>query len=130
MRTWKPTSLLLVGLVALAACTSTPGTSTEPTTAESSAPESMAPESMAPESPTESMDMGGETAINTDAANLRTDLDYLLGEHLILAAKATGAALDGRSEEFEAYGGLLNTNGTDLGGAIGSIYGDEAADEW
>ncbi|MBA2265342.1 MAG: copper amine oxidase, partial [Chloroflexi bacterium] len=74
--------------------------------------------------------MGGETAINTDAANLRTDLDYLLGEHLILAAKATGAALDGRSEEFEAYGGLLNTNGTDLGGAIGSVYGAEAEDEW
>jgi len=63
-------------------------------------------------------------------ANPRTDLDYLLGEHLILAAKATGAALDGRTEQFEAYGGLLNTNGTDLGGAIGSIYGDEAADEW
>ncbi|MEO7296569.1 MAG: hypothetical protein ABIZ57_10520, partial [Candidatus Limnocylindria bacterium] len=130
MRTWKPTSLLLVGLVALAACTSDPGTSTEPTTAESSAPESMAPESMAPESPGESMDMGGETAINTDAANLRTDLDYLLGEHLILAAKATGAALDGRSDQFEAYGGLLNTNGTDLGAAIGSVYGEEAEAEW
>ncbi|MDQ3688939.1 MAG: hypothetical protein M3406_02690 [Chloroflexota bacterium] len=137
MRTWKPTSLLLASLMALAACSSTPGTSSEPNAAESSAPESTAaestaPESTAPESPAESMDMdmGGETAINSDAANLRTDLDYLLGEHLILAAKATGAALDGRTEEFEAYGGLLNTNGTDLGGAIGSIYGDEAADEW
>ncbi|MGQ0607397.1 MAG: hypothetical protein ACT4OQ_02865 [Chloroflexota bacterium] len=132
MRTWKPTSLLLVGLVALAACTSDPGTSTEPSTAESMAPESMAPESMAPESPEASMDMdmGGESAINSDAANLRTDLDYLLGEHLILASKATGAALDGRTDQFEAYGGLLNTNGTDLGGAIGSIYGPEAEDEW
>ncbi len=111
MRTWKPTSLLLASLMALAACSSTPGTSTEPNTAESSAPESTAPESTTPEStapvsPAESMDMdmGGETAINSDAASLRTDLDYLLGEHLILAAKATGAALDGRSEEFEAYG--------------------------
>jgi len=123
VRTWKPTSLLLVGLLALAACTSTPGASSEPSTAES-----MAPESMAPESPGASMDMGAD--ITSDAANLRTDLDYLLGEHLILAAKATGAALDGRTDQFEAYGGLLNTNGTDLGGAIGSIYGPEAEDEW
>ena len=134
MRTWKPTSLLLVGVLALAACTADPGTSTDPSTApESMAPESMAPESMAPESmaPDASDDMGmGEADINSPAANLRTDLNHLLGEHLILAAKATGAALDGRGEQFEAYGGLLNTNGTDLGAAIGSIYGDEAEDEW
>ncbi|MEO6295411.1 MAG: hypothetical protein ABIP01_01265 [Candidatus Limnocylindria bacterium] len=128
MRTWKPMSLLLVGAFALAACTSDPGTSADPSTAsESVAPESMAPESMAPE---ESMDPGGEASITTDAANLRVDLNYLLGEHLILAAKATGAALDGRTDQFEAYGGLLNTNGTDLGAAIGSIYGTEAEDEW
>ncbi len=128
MRTWKPTSLALAGIMALAACTSTPGTSTEPSAAESMAPESMAAESMAPE---ESHDMGGMGGdITSDAANLRTDLNYLLGEHLILAAKATGAALDGRSDQFTAYGGLLNTNGTDLGAAIGSIYGQEAEDEW
>ena len=134
MRTWKPTSLLLVGVLALAACTADPGTSDDPSTApESMAPESMAPESMAPESmaPDASDDMGmGDADINSPAANLRTDLNHLLGEHLILAAKATGAALDGRGEQFEAYGGLLNTNGTDLGAAIGSIYGDEAEDEW
>ena len=127
MRSWKPTSLLLAGLIALAACTSTAGTSTEPSMAESTAPESMSPESMSPEA---SHDMAGEADITSDAANLRTDLDYLLGEHLILAAKATGAALDGRTDQFTAYGGLLNTNGTDLGAAIGSIYGPEAEDEW
>ncbi len=127
MRSWKPTSLLLAGLIALAACTSTAGTSSEPTTPESTVPAS---ESMAPMSPDASHDMGGEVAITSDAANLRTDLDYLLGEHLILAAKATGAALDGRTDQFEAYGGLLNTNGTDLGAAIGSVYGAEAEDEW
>ena len=124
-------SLAFAGLIALAACTSNAANSTEPSTAESTAPESTAPESMAPMSPGASMDMGGDTAvIDSDAANLRTDLDYLLGEHLILAAKATGAALDGRTEQFEAYGGLLNTNGTDLGGAIGSVYGPDAGDEW
>ncbi|MDQ4036534.1 MAG: hypothetical protein M3153_11520 [Chloroflexota bacterium] len=74
--------------------------------------------------------MTGEASLTSDAANLRVDLNYLLGEHLILAAKATGAALDGRSDQFEAYGGLLNTNGTDLGAAIGSIYGEEAEGEW
>ena len=125
MRTWKPTSLLLVGVFALAACTSNTGTSTDP-----SPSQSMAPETMAPMSPDESMGTGGETDITSAAANLRTDLDYLLGEHLILAAKATGAALDGRTDQFEAYGGLLNTNGTDLGAAIGSVYGAEAEDEW
>jgi len=127
LRSWKPTSLLLVGLIALAACTSTAGTSNEPSAAESTTPDPTVHESMSPEA---SMDMGGETAINTDAANLRTDLDYLLGEHLILAAKATSAALDGRTDQFTAYGGLLNTNGTDLGAAIGSVYGAEAEDEW
>jgi hypothetical protein len=131
LRSWKPTSLLLAGLIALAACTSNTGSSTEPTMAESTAPESTTPESVAPMSPDASMDMGGEAAvIDSDAANLRTDLDYLLGEHLILAAKATGAALGGRTDQFGVYGGLLNTNGTDLGAAIGSIYGAEAADEW
>ena len=127
MRSWKPTSLLVAGLIALAACTSTAGTSSEPTTPESTVPAS---ESMAPMSPDASHDMGGEVAVTSDAANLRTDLNYLLGEHLILAAKATGAALDGRTDQFEAYGGLLNTNGTDLGAAIGSVYGSEAEDEW
>ena len=130
MRSWKPTSLLLAGLIALAACTSTAGTSSEPSIAESTAPESTASESMAPMSPDASHEMGGDADLTSDAANLRTDLDYLLGEHLILAAKATGAALGGRTDQFTAYGGLLNTNGTDLGAALGSVYGAEAEDEW
>jgi hypothetical protein len=127
VRTWKPASLLLVSIVALAACTSTSGS--DPSASESITPSS-APETMAPTSPDASMDMGGDTDIMSAAADLRTDLDYLLGEHLILAAKATGAALGGRSDQFEAYGALLNTNGTDLGAAIGSVYGQEAEDEW
>jgi hypothetical protein len=127
VRTWKPASLLLVTIVALAACTSTSGS--DPSASESISPSS-APETMAPTSPDASMDMGGETDITSAAADLRTDLDYLLGEHLVLAAKATGAALDGRSDQFDAYGALLNTNGTDLGAAIGSVYGQEAQDQW
>ena len=60
---------------------------------------------------------------DTAAADLRTKLDLALGEHIILAAKATEAALGGRNDEFAAYGDLLNTNGTDLGAMIGSVYG-------
>ena len=64
-------------------------------------------------------------AVRTDgkAADLRTRLNYLLGEHLILASKSTAAALGGRSAEFAAYRALLNTNGTDIGAVIGAAYG-------
>ena len=78
--------------------------------------------SMAPASP----GMGG--AIDSPAADLRTTLDLKLGEHIILAFKATGAALQGEAEQFAAYGALLNTNGTDIGAMIGSVYGQEAHD--
>ena len=90
----------------------------------------MGHESMAPGTPGATDGAGTAVDITSDAANLRIDLNYLLGEHQILAAKATGAALGGRTDQFDAYGGLLNTNGTDLGAAIGSIYGTEAQDEW
>jgi len=131
VRSWKLTSLLLVGVLALAACSTDSGASTDPSADESMGAKSMAPHSMGAESmePAESMD-DGAADITSAAATLRTDLNYLLGEHLILAAKATGAALGGRTDQFEAYGGLLNANGTDLGAAIGSIYGADAEDEW
>ena len=122
MRILKALPLLLVAVVALAACSNA---ATSSSTAQSMTPSSMAPMSMAPES----MAPDG-VVVDSDAANLRVDLDYLLGEHLILAAKATGAALDARNDQFAAYGELLNTNGTELGAAIGSIYGTDAEDEW
>ena len=130
----------LAGLLFVGACAGNSGTSTPragtpgaPTPATSTAPatmdhSTMAPGSTSPSSPDGSMGTGID--ITSDAANLRTDLNYLLGEHLILAAKATGAALGGRTDQFNAYGTLLNTNGTDLGAAIGGIYGAEAQDEW
>jgi hypothetical protein len=116
----KLIGLFVAGAVLLAACSTTGGAATSPSqsmTAHSMAPESMAPGSMAPGAVTDS-----------DAANLRVSLDELLGEHIILAAKATDAALGGRSDQFGAYGELLNTNGTDIGAAIGSIYGTPAED--
>ncbi|MEX1171194.1 MAG: hypothetical protein WEG56_01155 [Chloroflexota bacterium] len=125
----RTTSILLTAAAAIVftACGGG-GATTAPSSAPSAAP-TMAPSmsmepSMAP-SPS-------ATAVTTDspAADLRVALDTKLGEHLILAAKATGAALDGRGDEFAAYGGLLNTNGTDLGAMIGSVYGDAAKDEF
>jgi hypothetical protein len=64
------------------------------------------------------------------AADVKTKLNLLLGEHLILASKATGAALGGRTAEYTAYGDLLNKNGTDMGDMIGSVYGNDARDKF
>jgi hypothetical protein len=63
---------------------------------------------------------------DSKAADLRTKLDVLLGEHLILASKATDAALGGRTDEFGAYGALLNQNGTDIGAMVGAAFGTDA----
>jgi hypothetical protein len=62
----------------------------------------------------------------TPAATLRTALNALLSEHVILAAAATGAALDGRDAEFKAAAGALDANSVDIAKAIGSVYGTEA----
>jgi len=62
----------------------------------------------------------------TPAATLRTALNALLSEHVILAAAATSAALDGRDAEFKAAAGALDANSVDLARAIGSVYGADA----
>jgi hypothetical protein len=66
----------------------------------------------------------GEVA--TPAAELRTGLNALLSEHVILAAAATGAALGGRDAEFQAAAGALDANSMDLAKAIGAVYGADA----
>jgi hypothetical protein len=62
----------------------------------------------------------------TPAATLRTTLNALLGEHVILAAAATSAALERRDAEFKAAAGALDGNSVDIAKAIGSIYGSDA----
>ncbi|HEX6287906.1 MAG TPA: LPXTG cell wall anchor domain-containing protein [Herpetosiphonaceae bacterium] len=64
------------------------------------------------------------TAIN--ASDLRALLSSQLGEHVILAASATNAALGGRDAEFKAAADALDANSVDLAKAIGSVYGAEA----
>lgn len=58
--------------------------------------------------------------------DFRVALNNLLQEHVYLATAATQDALIGNSAEFMALGTALNNNGTDLGAAIGTIYGASA----
>jgi hypothetical protein len=123
----RRTILPLAAVLAFTACSGGGAATTAPqaaTPAPSMAPMSHEP-SMAPSAST-----GSGPVTDSPAADLRTTLDLALGEHLILAAKATNAALGGRSDEFAAYGDLLNKNGTDIGAMIGSVYGDAAKDQF
>jgi hypothetical protein len=61
-----------------------------------------------------------------NASALRAALNTLLQEHIYLAASATGAALGGRSAEFEAAASALDGNSVDISKAIGSVYGQDA----
>ncbi len=117
-----------LGTVVLVAACSSPGATQAPATpAAATAPASEAPASMAPHA---SPSAGAAVMTDTAAADLRTRLDLALGEHIIFASKATGAALGGRADEFAAYGDLLNKNGTDLGDMIGAAFGNEAKDSF
>jgi len=60
------------------------------------------------------------------ASDLRVALNTLLGEHIYLASSATGAALGGRSAEFQAAAGALDSNSVAIAKAIGMIYGEDA----
>ncbi|MEA2533758.1 MAG: hypothetical protein QOJ93_1569 [Actinomycetota bacterium] len=62
--------------------------------------------------------------------DFRVALDNLLQEHLYLATSATGDALAGNSAEFTPLGAALNANGTDLGSAIGGLFGPDAGTQF
>jgi hypothetical protein len=127
----KSRAIVLTAAAAIlfAACSSTGATTAPSSAAPSVAP---SPSDAMSHDPSMSAEPSGSGEVMTDsaAANLRVKLDLALGEHIILATKATGAALGGRSEEFAAYGELLNTNGTDIGEMIGAAYGAEAKDQF
>jgi hypothetical protein len=67
---------------------------------------------------------------SSKGVDFRVALNQLLQEHLYLASFVTDAALGGRNDEFAAAGAALNTNGTDIGAAIGSVFGDSAKDQF
>jgi hypothetical protein len=66
----------------------------------------------------------------TSAVGFRTALDQLLQEHMFLTTFATDAAIGGRTDEFNAAADVLNKNGTEIGAAIGTIYGQDAQDKF
>ena len=70
--------------------------------------------------------MGDMVTSDTGAAALRTGLTILLQEHVYLAGSATGAAIGGRTADFEAAAATLDENSIALSEAIGSVYGDDA----
>jgi hypothetical protein len=63
------------------------------------------------------------------AADLRVTLTSLLGEHALLAVAATQKGLDG-ADDFEAAAAALDANSVELAEAIGTVYGDEAAEQF
>jgi hypothetical protein len=67
-------------------------------------------------------------AADGPAADLRSALDSLLGEHVQLAADATNAALNGREAEFNAAAAALDANSVDISNAVASVYGRDAGD--
>jgi hypothetical protein len=133
-------ALAFAALAIPAACstaTSTPShapasSPSAPAATASGAAPSMSHDAMsaAPSAAAGSPAASGASVIDSKAADLRTTVDLLLGEHIFLATKATSAALGGRQAEFAAYGDLLNKNGTDIGDLIGAAYGPDAKDQF
>jgi len=70
--------------------------------------------------------MPSPSTSTTGAATLRTGLNTIFAEHVVLASAATGAALDGRDAEFKAAAGALDANSVAIAKAIGSVYGKDA----
>jgi len=73
------------------------------------------------------MAAGESTPQISKASDLRSTLTQLLNAHTILAANATGAALGGRQQEFEAAAAELDANTGAITDAIVGIYGPDAA---
>lgn len=63
------------------------------------------------------------------AADTRVVLTRLLGEHALLAANATVRGLGG-APDFEAAAKALDDNSVELADVIGSVYGDDAKNEF
>jgi len=124
MKALRLPALALAFAIVTGACASGAATTPGPT----SMPTPSAADSMAPASPAASA--SGQVVVDSAAADLRVKLDLLLGEHIILASKATRAALIGHTAEFTAYGALLNSNGTDIGDLIGAAFGSAAKDSF
>ncbi|MBX3052242.1 MAG: cupredoxin family copper-binding protein [Caldilineaceae bacterium] len=127
-------TLALAALVVLAGCQMAPQEPAVITVVVTATPEAMEPMATAePEATAMEAEMEAEMEPEmemekTSIADLRVSLDQLLGEHVLLAASATNAALHGRTADFEAAAGSLDNNSQDLAATIGSVYGEPAGD--
>ncbi|MCA1012405.1 copper amine oxidase [Halobacillus halophilus] len=74
-------------------------------------------------------DKFNHTKAVTPAADLRSNLNHLLSEHVGLATMAMQNGLDG-SEDFEASAQALSNNTEDLTKAMTKIFGEEAGDQF
>lgn len=63
---------------------------------------------------------------DTGAADARATLNALFQEHVYLAAAATGAALGGRTVQFEGAAAALDANSVDLSKVVGAVFGAPA----
>ena len=69
---------------------------------------------------------GAPNPAASKAADLRTSLDVLLGEQVMIVAKESAAAVN-HSEEYSGYTTLLTINDNDLRDLMRSAFGDTAA---
>jgi hypothetical protein len=67
------------------------------------------------------------TAVDSQAADLRVRLDALLGEHVMVIAKASLAAAANRSDEYRGYATLLTVNGSDISSVMSAAFGTSEA---
>ncbi len=67
--------------------------------------------------------------VSNAAVDLRAALDSILSEHAYLAVITMQKGIDG-SKDFEAAAGQLGENTDELSAAVGSIYGDEAGEQF
>jgi hypothetical protein len=63
------------------------------------------------------------------AADLRTHLDLLLGEQVMIVAKETAAAIN-HSDQYSGYTALLSTNNADLSALMGRAFGNTTAGQF
>ncbi|MBT2582801.1 copper amine oxidase [Planococcus sp. ISL-109] len=74
-------------------------------------------------------DQFDNTNPDTAAVDLRAGLNMIFTEHAGLAAMAMQDGVDG-AESFDQAAGALLANADDLSAAVGSVYGDEAGEQF
>ncbi|RWZ51394.1 copper amine oxidase [Halobacillus fulvus] len=78
---------------------------------------------------TVSADDHSAPTVETEAVELRSTLDNLLSEHAYLAVETMRKGAEGAAD-FEASANALSANTDDLSGAIESVYGAEAGEQF